>query len=208
MLDPGLVFSWTENYVTEPAPIRAARNASLEHGIEPITPAMGSFLASLVAYSNAQSIVEVGTGLGVASQWLLAANAESHLTSIEKDVDHQQTAKDLIASAGISANRVRLISGEAIDILPRMNEASYDLIVVNSRGKGTLELARHALHLARVGGIVAVTHALAGGSVAQPTARDAASVEMRTVLGDYAVDENIRATMVPVGDGILTLVRL
>jgi predicted O-methyltransferase YrrM len=59
-----------------------------------------------------------------------------------------------------------------------------------------------------VGGIVAVTHALAGGSVAQPTARDAASVEMRTVLGDYAVDENIRATMVPVGDGILTLVRL
>ena len=208
MLDPGLVFSWTENYVTEPAPIRAARNASLEHGIEPITPAMGSFLASLVAYSNAQSIVEVGTGLGVASQWLLAANTESHLTSIEKDVDHQQTAKDLIASAGISANRVRLISGEAIDILPRMNEASYDLIVVNSKGKGTLELTRHALHLARVGGIVAVTHALAGGSVAQPTARDAASVEMRTVLGDYAVDENIRATMVPVGDGILTLVRL
>ena len=208
MLDSGLVFSWTENYVTEPAPIRAARNASLEHGIEPITPAMGSFLASLVAYSNAQSIVEVGTGLGVASQWLLAANAESHLTSIEKDVDHQQTAKDLIASAGISANRVRLISGEAIDILPRMNEASYDLIVVNSKGKGTLELTRHALHLARVGGIVAVTHALAGGSVAQPTARDAASVEMRTVLGDYAVDENIRATMVPVGDGILTLVRL
>jgi predicted O-methyltransferase YrrM len=208
MLDAGLVFSWTESYVTEPAPIRAARNASLEHGVEPITPAMGSFLASLVAYSNAQSIVEVGTGLGVASQWLLAANAEAHLTSIEKDVDHQQTAKDLIARAGISANRVRLISGEALDIMPRMNEASYDLIVVNSTGKGTLELTRNALHLARVGGIVAVTHALAGGSVALPTARDAASIEMRTVLGDYAVDENIRATMVPVGDGVLTLVKL
>jgi predicted O-methyltransferase YrrM len=146
--------------------------------------------------------------LGVASQWLLAANSESHLTSIEKDVDHQQTAKDLIARAGISANRVRLISGEALDILPRMNEASYDLIVVNSTGKGILDLTRHALHLARVGGIVAVTHALAGGSVAQPTKRDAATVEMRTVLGDYAVDENIRATMVPVGDGVLTLVKL
>lgn len=208
MLDAGLVLSWTENYVTEPAAIRAARNASLEHGVEPITPAMGSFLASLVAYSNAQSMVEVGTGLGVASQWLLAANAESHLTSIEKDVDHQQTAKDLLASSGVSANRVRLISGDAIDILPRMNEAAYDLIVVNSTGKGTLELTRHALHLARVGGIVAITHALAGGSVAQPTKRDAATVEMRAVLGDYAVDENIRATMVPVGDGILTLVKL
>jgi predicted O-methyltransferase YrrM len=208
MLDAGLVLSWTENYVTEPAPIRAARNASLEHGVEPITPAMGSFLASLVAYSNAQSIVEIGTGLGVASQWLLAGNAESHLTSIEKDIDHQQSAKDLISSAGISANRVRLISGEPLDIMPRMNEASYDLIVVNSTGKGTLELTRHALHLARAGGIVAVTHSLAGGDVAQPTKRDAATVEMRKVLGDYAVDEKIRASMVPVGDGVLTLVKL
>ena len=208
MLDAGLVMAWTENYVTEPAAIRAARNASLEHGVEPVTPAMGSFLASLVSYSNAQSLVEIGTGLGVTSQWLLAANSESHLTSIEKDVDHQQSAKDLFAAAGLSPNRIRLISGEALDILPRMNEASYDLIVVNAMGKGILELTRHALHLARVGGIVAVTHALAGGDVAQPTKRDAATVEMRTVLGDYAVDENVRATMVPVGDGILTLVKL
>jgi predicted O-methyltransferase YrrM len=208
MLDAGLVMAWTENYVTEPAAIKAARNAALEHGVEPITPAMGSFLASLASLCNAQTIVEVGTGLGVASQWLLTANPESHLTSIEKDVDHQQTAKDLFAAAGLSTNRIRLISGEALDILPRMNEASYDLIVINAMGKGTLELTRHALHLARVGGVVAVTHALAGGSVAQPTARDAASVEMRTVLGDYAVDENVRAAMVPVGDGILTLVKL
>jgi predicted O-methyltransferase YrrM len=89
-----------------------------------------------------------------------------------------------------------------------MNEASYDLIVVNSTGKGTLELTRHALHLARAGGIVAVTHSLAGGDVAQPTKRDAATVEMRKVLGDYAVDEKIRASMVPVGDGVLTLVKL
>jgi predicted O-methyltransferase YrrM len=146
--------------------------------------------------------------LGVASQWLLAGNAESHLTSIEKDVDHQQSAKDLISSAGISGNRIRLISGEPLDIMPRMNEASYDLIVVNSTGKGTLELTRHALHLARTGGIVAVTHALAGGGVAEPTKRDAATVELRTVLGDYAVDEKIRASMVPVGDGVLTLVKL
>lgn len=208
MLDATQVSAWTENYVTEPAAIRNARRASQEHGVEPITPAMGSFLASLVSFANAQSIVEIGTGLGVASQWLLLASPETHLTTIEKDVDHQQSAKDLFASAGIAASRVRLISGDALDILPRMNEGTYDLIVVNARGKGTLELTRHALHLARVGGIVAVTHALGGGLVAQPTKRDAATTELRTLLGDYAVDENIRATMVPVGDGILTLVKL
>lgn len=207
MLDAALVNAWTENYVTEPESIRAARHASLEHGIEPITPAMGSFLASLVALSGAKSIVEIGTGLGVTSQWLLVAHADIHLTTIEKDVDHQQSAKDLFASAGISTSRVRLISGDAADILPRMNEGTYDLVVVNATGTGALELTRHALHLARSGGVVAVTHALAGGNVAQPTKRDAATVELRTLLGDYAVDENVRAAMVPVGDGILTLIK-
>jgi predicted O-methyltransferase YrrM len=161
-----------------------------------------------VSYSNAQSIVEIGTGLGVASQWLLLSNPETHLTTIEKDVDHQQSAKDLFASAGIASSRVRLISGDAVDILPRMNEGTYDLIVVNATGKGTLDLTRHALHLSRIGGIVAVTHALGGGLVAQPTKRDALTTELRTLLGDYAVDEKVRATMVPVGDGILTLIKL
>ncbi|MEN9911341.1 MAG: hypothetical protein RLZZ441_909 [Actinomycetota bacterium] len=208
MLDALQVAAWTENYVTEPAAIRKARQSSREHGVEPITPAMGSFLASLVSYSNAQSIVEIGTGLGVASQWLLLSSPETHLTTIEKDVDHQQSAKDLFASAGIALSRVRLISGDAVDILPRMNEGTYDLIVVNATGKGTLDLTRRALHLARVGGIVAVTHALGGGLVAQPTKRDAVTSELRTLLGDYAVDENVRATMVPVGDGILTLIKL
>ncbi len=207
MLDAAMVSAWTEKYVTEPDPIRAARRASLEHGVEPITPAMGSFLASLVAFSGAQSIVEIGTGLGVASQWLLVSNAESHLTSIEKDVDHQQSAKDLFSQAGIAASRIRLISGDAADIMPRMNEGTYDLIVINSTGKGILELTRSALHLARSGGIVAVIHALGGGLVAQPTKRDAVTTELRTLLGDYAVDEKVRATMVPVGDGILTLVK-
>lgn len=208
MLDAGLVMAWAENYVTEPASIGRARRASLEHGVEPITPAMGSFLASLVAFANAESIVEIGTGLGVTSQWLLLASPDTHVTTIEKDVDHQQSAKDLFADAGIASSRVRLISGDAADILPRMNEGTYDLIVVNARGRGTLDLTRHALHRARVGGIVAVTHVLGGGLVAQPTKRDAVTAELRTLLGDYAVDERIRATVVPVGDGILTLVKL
>ncbi len=205
MLDAELMRAWTENYVTEPDAIRAARLASMEHGVEPISPAAGAFLSSLVALTSAQSIVEVGTGLGVAAQWLLAGGPSVHLTSIDRDVDHQQSAKDLFASAGIPASRIRLISGDAAEILPRMNEGTYDLIVVNAQGKGVMSIVKTALHLARPGGVVAVTHALGGGLVPQPTKRDAATQELRTMLGDYAADENVRAAMVPVGDGVLVL---
>lgn len=207
MYDADLISTWTENFVNEPEAIRAARHASMEHGVEPITPAVGSYLASLVAITGAQSIVEIGTGLGVASQWLLHGNSEANLTTIEKDVDHVQTAKDLMIASGIAAARVRVISGNASDILPRMNEGTYDVVVINATGKGTLEFVRHALRLTRPGGLVVLTHALGGGLVANPAKRDAATTELRTILGDYAVDEHVRATLVPVGDGVLTLVK-
>jgi predicted O-methyltransferase YrrM len=207
MLDAELTRAWTENYVTEPDAIRSARHASMEHGVEPITPAVGAFLASLVALTSAQSIVEVGTGLGVASQWLLAGGPAVHLTSIDRDVDHQQSAKELFAAAGIPASRVRLISGDANEILPRMNEGTYDLIVINAQGKGILSIVASALHLARPGGVVAVSHALGGGLVPQPTKRDAATQELRTMLTEYSVDDRVRATVVPVGDGVLVLIK-
>jgi predicted O-methyltransferase YrrM len=207
MFDADLISTWTENFVNEPEAIRAARHASMEHGVEPITPAVGSYLASLVAITGAQSIVEIGTGLGVASQWLLHGSSEANLTTIEKDVDHVQTAKDLMLASGIASARVRVISGNASDILPRMNEGTYDVVVINATGKGTLEFVRHALRLTRPGGLVVLTHALGGGLVANPAKRDAATTELRTILGDYAVDEHVRATLVPVGDGVLTLVK-
>jgi predicted O-methyltransferase YrrM len=207
MYDADLISTWTENFVNEPEAIRAARHASMEHGVEPITPAVGSYLASLVAITGAQSIVEIGTGLGVASQWLLHGSSEANLTTIEKDVDHVQTAKDLMLASGIASARVRVISGNASDILPRMNEGTYDVVVINATGKGTLEFVRHALRLTRPGGLVVLTHALGGGLVANPAKRDAATTELRTILGDYAVDEHVRATLVPVGDGVLTLVK-
>ncbi|MFM2411712.1 MAG: hypothetical protein RLZZ587_45 [Actinomycetota bacterium] len=207
MFDADLISTWTENYVTEPDAIRTARHASMEHGVEPVTPAVGSYLASLVAITGAQSIVEIGTGLGVASQWLLHGSSEANLTTLEKDVDHLQTAKDLMVASGIASSRVRVISGDASEILPRMNEGTYDLVLVNATSKGVLDFVRHALRLARSGGLVVLTHALGGGNVANPAKRDAVTTELRTVLGDYAVDEHVRATLVPVGDGVLTLVK-
>ncbi len=207
MYDAELITTWTENFVVESQAIRAARHASIEHGVEPVSPAVGSYLSSLVAITGAQSAVEIGSGLGVASQWLLSGNSELNLTTIEKDVDHLQSAKDLLAEAGVPSARVRGISGDASAILPRMNEGMYDIVIVNSVSKGVLEFVRHALRLARSGGLVVVTHALGGGHVANPTKRNAVTTELRTVLGDYAADENVRATLIPVGDGVLTLVK-
>ncbi|PTW91346.1 putative O-methyltransferase YrrM [Microbacteriaceae bacterium MWH-Ta3] len=207
MIDAELVSKWAEDYAPEPEHIRAARSVALDHGVISVSPATGSYLASVVAMTRAQAIVEIGTGLGVSGMWLLHGTADASITTIDTDVDHQQTARDLMLEAGIASSRVRTISGDAFDVLPRMNDGSYDLVVVDADPAHVVELTKHALRLVRQGGVVVVPHASHGGSVANPAKRDAVTSALRTVLGDYAVDDSVTASVMPVGDGVLTLVK-
>ena len=84
-------------------------------------------------------------------------------------LDYQQFARKAFLEAGIPANQMRLIGGRAADVLPRMNEASYDLVFIDADPGSLIEYVEHGLRLARKGGTVVVAHALWRGRVADPT---------------------------------------
>ncbi len=64
-----------------------------------------------------------------------------------------------------------------------------------------------ALRLARVGGTVLVARALQGGKVANPARRDRATVTHRDLLKAVRDRSDLLAALLPVGDGLLQLVR-
>jgi predicted O-methyltransferase YrrM len=99
--------SWkfAEELVSESDPVAAARQHSLELGVEPVSPAVGAQLAVAAASSSATSIIEIGTGVGVSGLWLLEGAPRATLTSIDREVDHQQAARDAYLSAGVPAER-------------------------------------------------------------------------------------------------------
>jgi predicted O-methyltransferase YrrM len=127
-----LDWKFAEEFVVEPELIATARAHSLEHGVEPVSPAQGAQLAVLAAATNAKTIIEIGTGFGVSGLWMLTGAPNAILTSIDQEVEFQQSAKRAFAELGIPANRARLIAGRALDVLPRMNEGSYDLVLVDA----------------------------------------------------------------------------
>ena len=122
-------------YVTDAAreshTILKARELSVEHGVEPISPVIGAQYSVAAASTSAQNIIEIGTGFGVSGLWLLAGAPTATLTSIDDEYDHHEQSKPLFVEAGYPSNRVRLITGKAADILPRMNENTYDVAVVD-----------------------------------------------------------------------------
>ncbi|WP_306233682.1 O-methyltransferase [Agrococcus beijingensis] len=207
MQTPSLIAKYLDDLASEDEVLTAARDASLELGITPIAPAVGAQLAAVAAATQATAILEVGTGAGVSGLWLLRGAPGATLTSIDNELDHQQHARTAFAAAGIPVTRARLITGRARDVLPRMNEASYDIVLIDADPASVMEYVEHALALVRVGGSVLVAHALLGGKVADPAQRDDAVSDLRALLKALATSDAVQAAITPVGDGLLQIVR-
>jgi predicted O-methyltransferase YrrM len=201
--------SWryAEEFVVEPAPIAKARQHSLELGVAPVTPATGAQLAVLAAASASHSILEIGTGAGVSGLWLFRGAPEATLTSIDLEFSHQQLARTAFAEAEVPANRIRLITGRAIDVLPRMNDGAYDLVFIDADPGALLAYVEHGLRIARRGGLVVVAHALWEDRVADPAQRDDTVSDHRALLATIAESTAVVSSLSTAGDGLLQLVK-
>ena len=126
------VARFVREQVTEPEAISRARQAALELGAAPISPSVGAQSAVISAASGARSMIEIGTGAGVSGLWLLHGSPEAVLTTIDKEPEHLAAAREAFAMARVPSSRVRAIRGRAADVLPRMNEAAYDVVFIDA----------------------------------------------------------------------------
>jgi predicted O-methyltransferase YrrM len=201
-------WKFADDVIVESEVIARARQQSLELGIEPIAASVGAQAAVVVAATDAENIVEIGTGAGVSGLWLLTGGTHAQLTSIDSELEHQQYARSLFTEAGISSNRVRLITGRALDVLPRMNENSYDIVFIDADPQSVIEYVEHGLRLARPGGTVLVAHALWKGRVSDPAQRDDVATGFRTLIAETAASGAVISALSLAGDGLLQITKL
>lgn len=199
-------FATTE--VAEPDAIARARASAHELGVEPVDPAVGAQIAVIAASSQALNIVEIGTGAGVSGLWLLHGAPGATLTTIDIEPEHLAAARQAFADARIPPARARFIAGRAADVLPRMNESAYDVVLVDADPESVLEYVEHALRLVRSGGTVLVPRALQGTRVADPVARDETTASFRSLIQETRESSAVLSALSIVGDGLLQLTKL
>jgi len=202
-----LDWKYTEGFAPERDDIVVLRENSVELGIDAVSAATGAQLAFVAAASKPENIVEIGTGLGVSGLYLMSGAPGASFTSIDAEADYQQVAKAALIESGITPNRVRLITGAASQVLPRMNDDSYDLVFVDADPESVIEYVDHGIRLARTGGVILVPHALWRGRVADPAQRDEPVGAFRSLLGMLGESSAVTAALSPVGDGLLQLVK-
>jgi predicted O-methyltransferase YrrM len=103
MSDKELSWRFVEERVVEDVDIERARRTSLEHGVDPITESAGEYIATIAMSIDATSIIEIGTGLGVGTLWLAQACPDAHITTIDSEMDHHATVRELLQDAEIPA---------------------------------------------------------------------------------------------------------
>jgi predicted O-methyltransferase YrrM len=202
-------WAYAEGFIAEDDVLERARARAEEFGCTPVQPGVGAALRVLAAALAARTVVEIGTGAGVSGLWLLGGMPEDGvLTSIDIETEHQKAAREAFAEAGIAPNRTRLISGPALDVLPRLTDGAYDLVVCDADKKEYAEYLEQALRLLRVGGVVAFDNALWHDKVADPAQRDEATTTIRELGKAVRDDPRLVSAMLPVGDGLLAAVKI
>ncbi|BCJ66197.1 O-methyltransferase [Polymorphospora rubra] len=188
--------------------LRTARSLAQEVGLDAVTPGTGALLRLLAAAGNARAVVEIGTGTGVSGVWLLRGmRADGVLTTIDVENEHQRIARRIFVEAGFVAGRTRIITGRALDVLPRLADGVYDMVFVDADTAEYTPCVDAALRLLRPGGVLAVHGALAGGRIADPAARDLETVAVREVVKAVRESEEWIPALLPAGAGLLTAVK-
>ena len=198
--------SWTyaEEFVPEDEVLTAARARAAEVDASPIGPGGGAALRFVAALLGAKNVVEIGTGCGISGVWMMRGmRPDGVLTSVDIEADHQRLAKQAFTDAGIAPQRVRLISGAALEVLPRLTAGHYDLVFCDGDKQEYPQYLEQASRLLRPGGVVAIDNSLWHDRVADAGVRDADTVAIRETLAAVADNESLVSVLLPVGDGLL-----
>ena len=202
-------WAYAEEFVPEDDVLRSARARADEVGVSPIGSGGGATLRFLASLLAARAVVEIGTGTGVSGLWLLRGMAaDGVLTSVDLEAEHQRLARETFTEAGVAPQRYRLIAGAALEVLPRLTDGHYDMVVCDAAKGEYAEYFGEALRLLRPGGLVAVDNALWHDKVADPAQRDPETVTIRQLGRTVREDDGLLPLLLPVGDGLLVARKL
>jgi predicted O-methyltransferase YrrM len=185
--------------------LREMEEQAFQEDVPISDPEVGRFLSILARSTGARRILEVGTAIGYGTLCLARGAPEARVVSIDTSPERLATARRYLERGGV-ADRVELIEGAALDVLPRLQGPPFDLAYVDAVKTEYRRYLDQIVPMLRVGGLVVCDNLLWGGSVAAPPEapadadRDADA--LRAFNGYLMMHPQLQAAVLPLGDGL------
>jgi predicted O-methyltransferase YrrM len=199
----GDMSAFAEGFPQEDFFMQQARRNGIEVGATDPTVATAALLTFIAGLLGAKNIVEIGTGSGVSGLAIFkSAASDATLTSIDSDRENSELAREIFEEAGITAQRFRLITGNIIEVVGKLADKNYDLVVIRSP-KDMVDVVQESYRMLKPNGVLFIDSALDGGRVADPTQRDFETIARRDTVKAVKDDSRWRSTIISIGGGVL-----
>ena len=200
--------AFAEGFAHEDYFMQLARKNGVEVGAVDPTPAVGNFLKFATQLTGAKSVVEIGTSSGVSGLWVLQGLSDDGvLTTIDVEREHSKIARTVFEDADIPSTKYRIITGNLIDVVGKLADNSYELIITRD-ALDLFEIVQESFRLLKSGGLLIIDQALSNGKVADSTQRDPESIARRDAIKVIKEDARWSSSLVPIGAGILVAHKL
>ena len=149
-------------------------------------------------------LLEIGTAVGYSamcfSQFL---DVDGKIDTIERDTERVTEARENIKKVGV-AEKINIIEGDAVEILPKMNE-KYDVVFIDAaKGKYPFFL-KEALRMLKPNGIIFADNILYKGYVMSDYNKHkqrTAVRNLREYIKEISENPNLETEILEVGDGL------
>ena len=187
------------SYFRPPQALEAiqARTAELQFDMAS-EPRTGALLQMLAASKPCGRLLELGTGTGLATAWLLSGmDAGSSLISVDTDEEVQAVAREALCQD----TRLKLVAHDGAAFLWRQPKKSFDLVFADAV-PGKYEALDEALAIVKTGGFYVIDDMLP-----QLNWPEGHGEKAQALIERLAADERFVMLPMPWSTGIIVLVR-
>jgi predicted O-methyltransferase YrrM len=160
---------------------------------------MGALLRTLVASKPGGAFLELGTGTGLATAWMLdGMNAGASLVTIDNDPQPQSVARECLGDDP----RLSLVVDDGIRFLQTQPDSSFDLVFADAM-PGKYDGLDEALRLVRQGGYYVIDDMLA-----QPNWPEGHAAKVPLLMEQLAAHPGFVITPLTWASGVVIAVRV
>ncbi|MFZ0452692.1 MAG: O-methyltransferase [Ignavibacteriaceae bacterium] len=175
-----------------------------EHKVPILSWQSIEFLEQLIRISKPKRVLEIGTAIAY-STIRIAGNLRKKavIHTIEKSEDNIEKAKEYIQKSGLE-EKINIFFGDALSIIPQLKK-KYDFIFLDADKEDYKRLFDYSLVILKKGGIVFIDNLLWHGYAASkrvPQNFKASTKHIRDFNLVFTSQENLKTTILPIGDGI------
>jgi predicted O-methyltransferase YrrM len=190
---------WNISPESHPRELRALTNRTADLGFTMASePKTGALLRMLAASKPGGRFVELGTGTGIATAWLLSGmDRSSSLISVDMDQNVQRVAREILGEDP----RLTLVTEDGTAFLRQQPAKSFDLVFADAM-PGKYEALDEALAMVKPGGYYVIDDLLP-----QPNWPEGHAEKVPGLMGRLLTDERFQALPLEWASGLAVLVR-